>query len=97
VATRKKKNIYFTPEPDWEVLRDAKTEEEKEKAYSSVNSFVRTEIKDKVKINKTREWVKHKSPWDKKECEIMLASPDWVFKPSAIMFFTEDKLGYLPK
>ena len=97
MAKRKKKNFYYTPEPDWEVYLDAKTEEEKEKAYSSVNTFVRTEIKDKVKIDKAREWIKWQAPWDEKECDIILASPDWVFKSSSIIFFTEDKLGYLPK
>lgn len=97
MAKRKKKNIYYTPEPDWEVLSDAKTEEEKEKAYSSVNSFVRTEIKDKAKINKAREWIKYKAPWDEKECEIILESPDWVFKSTALILFTESKLGYMPK
>lgn len=97
MAKRKKKNFYYTPEPDWEMYLDAKTEEEKEKAYSSVNTFVRTEIKDKVKIDKAREWIKWQSPWDEEECDIILESPDWVFKASSEMFFTEDKLGYLPK
>jgi hypothetical protein len=93
----KKKDFYYTPEPDWEEFLDAKTEEEKEKAFSSVNYFVRTEINDKVKITKTREWIKHKAPWNKKDREIILASPDWVFSSSSITFFIEDKLGYLPE
>ncbi len=97
MAKRKSKNIYFTPEPDWKSYVDLKTEEERSKAFRNCEYFVRTEVKDKEKITLTREWIKNKAPWTKKEKELILGQPDWGFSASSSSFYIESKVGWLPE
>ena len=97
MAKRKSKNVYFTPEPDWQKYVDVKTEEERLKAFRECDYFARTEIKDKLKTELTRLWIKTKSPWTEKERKIILANPDWAFTPSGGTFYIESKVGFIPE
>ncbi len=97
MAKRKSKNVYFTPEPDWQKYVDVKTEEERLKAFRECDYFARTEIKDKLKTELTRLWIKTKSPWTDKERKIILANPDWAFTPSGGTFYIESKVGFIPE
>ncbi len=97
MAKRKSKNVYFTPEPDWQMYSDVKTEEEKEKAFRNCDYFARTEIKDKLKVELAKTWIKEKSGWTKQEIKIILANPDWAFTSSGGTYYLENKLGFIPE
>ena len=97
MAKRKSKTVYFTPEPDWQKYADVKTEEEKEKAFRNCDYFARTEIKDKLKVELAKSWIKEKSGWTKEEIKIILANPDWAFTSSGGTYFLENKLGFIPE
>ena len=97
MAKRKTKNVYFTPEPDWQKYTDFKSEEDRQKAFRECDYFARTEIKDKLKVEHAKTWIKEKSGWSSKDIKIILANPDWAFTPSGGTFYVESKLGYIPE
>ena len=97
MATRKQKNVYFTPEPKWETFKKLVDPTEQSKAYQDCQYFIRTEINDKKRITLTRKWIKEESNWDAGDIEVILRNPDWTFGSSSSAFFFKTKVGYLPE
>ena len=97
MATRKQKNVYFTPEPKWETFKKLVDPTEQSKAYQDSQYFIRTEINDKKRITLTRKWIKEESNWDPSDIEVILRNPDWAFGSSSSAFFFNSKVGYLPE
>ena len=97
MAKRKSKNVYFTPEPDWKKYAAVTSEEDKLKAFRECDYFARTEIKDKLKVELAKKWIKEKSGWTSKEVKTILANPDWAFTSSGGTYFLENKLGFIPE
>jgi hypothetical protein len=97
MATRKQKNVYFTPEPKWETFKKLVDPTEQSKAYQDCQYFIRTEINDKKRITIARKWIKEESDWDAGDIEVILRNPDWTFGSSSSAFFFKTKVGYLPE
>tara|TARA_R110000803_G_scaffold25524_8_gene61031 strand:+ start:6211 stop:7365 length:1155 start_codon:yes stop_codon:yes gene_type:complete len=96
MAKRKAKTVYFTPEPNWAKMVGITDQETMGKAYQDVQYFVRTEIKDKEKIALTKAWIKNKSNWDSADVELILKCPDYSFGATSSVFYTFDKVGFMP-
>lgn len=90
---KKKKTIV--PEPKWEKLCKAKTEEEKVDAWHKCDEFVHFEVTDKEQLHAMRRWIELQSNWD-----LVVESktiPDNYLLSFAKNGWKARRLGYMPE
>lgn len=59
-----KKKKTLVPEPNWEKLRKAKTEEQKEAAFRTAHDYVHYEIPEREHLHWLKAWIKKHSGWN---------------------------------
>lgn len=59
-----KKKATLVPEPKWERLRKAKTEQDRYNAFLLCEDFVHYEVTDKERLHSMKKWVRDFSGWD---------------------------------
>lgn len=90
-----KKKKTLIPEPAWENLAKAKTEEQKLASFKKAIDFAHYEVPDKEKVHATRDWIILNSGWDMVESAKTV--PDvWLSSISKICWLAR-KLGYIPE
>jgi hypothetical protein len=97
MARRKQKTVYLTPEPNWDKYKNIADEEGRIKAFQDAQYFIRTEIGDKKRLLRCKNWLKKDSGWTNEELEIILRNPDWNFNSTSTSVFFLDKVGYMPQ
>ena len=58
-----KPKATLTPEPKWDVLRKAETEEDRLAAWLSCDYYVHTEVIEKAYIHSTKKWIRDYTDW----------------------------------
>ena len=97
MARRKQKTVYLTPEPNWDKYKNIADEEGRIKAFQDAQYFIRTEIGDKKRLLRCKNWLKKDSGWTNEELEVILRNPDWNFNSTSTSVFFLDKVGYMPQ
>lgn len=92
----KTKITYFSPEPDWKNFINAKSDEEKVKAFERCDYFVHFEVSDKDKTAAFKKWLKSSSGFTKDEISDISKNPDWAFGTVGKWAFIHNKVGYMP-
>ena len=95
MAKRKKKSIYLMPEPKWQSINEAKTEEEKQKIYRQFEYFVHYEISDKVADPTVTTWLEKDSGLDKELVKKLKRVPATWFRTFAKHTYIWVKAGYM--
>ena len=96
-ATKKftpKKKKTLTPEPNWDKLAKAKTEEDKYAAWLDCDDFCRYELTDREIIHAMRRWIELESGWNLAEESRMI--PETYINSFARNGWKARKLGYIP-
>ena len=89
---KKKKTI--TPEPNWDKLAKAKTEEGKVAAWKNCEDYVHYEVTDKELLHSIKKWIRLHSEWNlSNEAEII---PDTFLLTYAKNGWKAMKLGWMP-
>ena len=89
-----KKIKTLIPEPNWERLSKAKTEEKQVAAYNDCVDFVHYEVSERDQVAGLKKWVRNFSGWDLHEQTKVL--PDTFMTPFAKYGFIACQLGYMP-
>jgi len=89
-----KKKLTLIPEPNWEKLSKAKTEDDKIAAFKSATDYVHYEISDREKIHWLKKWIREYSEWDMHEETVVI--PDVYLISSSKFGWIAIKLGYMP-
>lgn len=93
--TKRKRQVYLVPEPNWGEATLAVTEEERKKIYNANEYFIHNEIGNKECYNSFREWVKKESGWTKDEIKRTLAAPDYAFLTISKYTWWALKVGWM--
>mgnify|MGYP000945801465 FL=1 len=89
-----KKKKTLIPEPDWDKLRKAKTEENKIAAFKSVADFVHFEVSDKEQLHWLKKWIREYSDWNMHE-ETVVIPPAYLTSFSKYGWIAI-RLGFIP-
>ena len=89
-----KKKATLVPEPKWDRLRKAKTEQDQYKAYLDVEDYVHYEVTDKERLHSMKKWVRDKSGWDVPNLAVL---PDTYLLAFAKQGWKFYQLGYMPE
>lgn len=95
--TKRKRQIYLVPEPNWGEAQLAVTEKERQKIYNASEYFIHNEISNKECYKSFRDWVKTTSGWTKDEIKRTLAAPDWAFVSISKYTWWALKVGWMLK
>jgi len=88
-----KKKQTLVPEPKWDRLRKAKTEQDRYNAFLSVEDYVHYEVTDREYLHSMKKWVRDHSGW-----EVDLTSlPDTYLLAFAKQGWKYFQLGYMPE
>lgn len=90
-----KKKKTLVPEPKWDKLRKAKTEEQKYAAWLECDDFVRHEITDREVTHAIRRWIELESGWDLAEEAKKI--PETFLSAYAKNGWKARTLGYMPQ
>jgi len=90
-----KKKKTLVPEPKWDKLRKAKSEEDQNNAFITSFDFVHFEISDKDQLHWLKKWIREISDWDLHNESVTL--PDVYMLPFAKYGWLAIQLGYMPK
>lgn len=93
--TKRKRQVYLLPEPNWGKASLAVTEEDRAKIYKEADYFIHQEIPNKECYKSFREWVKKESGWTKDEIKRTLAAPDWAFLTISKYTWWALKVGWM--
>ena len=99
MATKKgkfvpKKKRTLISEPNWDQLRKASTEEDRENAFKIASDFVHYEVPEKEHLHWMKAWIREKSNWDLNDNIVEL--PDAYLVPFAKYGWLAVMLGYIP-
>lgn len=67
-----KKKKTLIPEPNWDKLRKAKTEEERIEAFVKCEDFAHMEADPKLALHWLKKWIREESGWDMHEETVIL-------------------------
>ena len=95
--TKRKRQVYLVPEPNWGEATLAVTEEDRTKIYRASEYFIHNEISNKECYQSFRDWVKTESGWTKDEIKRTLAAPDWAFVSISKYTWWALKVGWMLK
>jgi len=90
-----KKKKTLVPEPNWEKLKKAKTEEQKLESFKIANDYVHFEVSDREQLHWLKKWVRERSGWDLHEETITL--PDVYMIPFAKHGWLSIMLQFMPE
>jgi len=90
-----KKNIYLMPEPNWQDINNAKTDEERLSLYRKFEYFVHYEIPDKKTDATVATWLDKESGLDKDLIKKLKKVPDVWFRSFAKHTYIWSKTGYM--
>ena len=97
-ATKKftpKKKKTLTPEPNWDKLAKAKTEETKYSAWLDCDEFCRMELTEREVSHAMRRWIELESGWNLAEESRLI--PETYINSFARNGWKARKLGYMPE
>jgi len=95
VKLTKKKIKTLIPEPNWEKLYKAKTEDERMDAWHICEDFVHYEVTDREHLHSLKRWVETESGWNlTEEAKII---PDTFLHVFAKNGWKARQLGYMPE
>lgn len=94
--SRKKKKVTLIPEPNWDRLRKAKSEEVREKAFRECEDFVHQEIPDREQLHWMKKWLRDESGWDNVH-QNSVTLPDVFLVAYAKSGWKAIQLGYMPE
>jgi hypothetical protein len=94
VKPTKKKIKTLTPEPNWEKLRKAKTEEDRMIAWRDCDDFVHFEVTDREHLHSLKRWIETESGWGLTEETKII--PDTFLHVFAKNGWKARQLGYMP-
>jgi len=83
MAKRKQKSIYLMPEPNWQDINHAKTDEERQSIYRKYEYFVHYEVADKKADATIQTWLEKDSGLDKELVKKLKRVPDVWFRSFA--------------
>jgi hypothetical protein len=89
-----KKKQTLVPEPNWERLSKAKTQDAMYKAFIKVADFVHYEVPEREQIHWLKKWIREESGWDLHEETKIL--PDVHMMAFAKWGWIAIKLGFTP-
>lgn len=88
-----KKKATLVPEPKWERLRKAKTEQDRYNAFLSCEDFVHYEVTDRERLHSMKKWVRDASGWGVD----VTALPDTFLLSFAKQGWKFIQLGFMPE
>jgi hypothetical protein len=89
-----KKKATLVPEPKWDRLRKAKTEQDQYNAFLQCEDYVHYEVTDKERLHSMKKWVRDISGWDVPNLTVL---PDTYLLSFAKQGWKFYKLGYMPE
>jgi len=89
-----KKKLTLVPEPNWEKLSKAKTEDDKIAAFKAAADYVHFEISDREQIHWLKKWIREYSDWDMHDETVII--PDVYLTSFSKYGWTAIKLGFMP-
>lgn len=92
-----KKKKTLTPEPNWDKLKKAKTEEEQVSAWMECDAYVHTEVTEREYLHSTKKWIRDRSGWGAEVYEEALKIPDVFLATIGKSGWKAYLLGYMPK
>ena len=90
-----KKKKTLVPEPNWDKLSKAKSEEARYAAWLDCDEFCRMELSDRETIHPMRRWIELESGWDLTEESKIV--PETYINAYARNGWKARKLGYMPE
>lgn len=90
----KKRSLYVLPEPNWELLRNLTTEEDRLQAFYDCNYFAHYEIADITGVAALKKWFKKN--WSAEDMQYISKVSDSTFMSLGKYGFVWSKLGYMP-
>lgn len=90
-----KKKKTLIPEPNWDKLRKAKTEENKIAAFKMAEDFAQYEADPKLALHWLKKWIREESGWDMHEETVIL--PDVYMSTFAKHGWKAMQLGFMPE
>lgn len=90
-----KKKRTLIKEPNWDILRKAVTEEERENAFKKADDFVHYEVPEREHLHWLKKWIREKSGWNLDSNIIEL--PDTYMVSFAKYGWIAIRLGFIPK
>jgi len=92
-----KKKKTLTPEPNWDKLKKAKTEEEQIAAWMECDAYVHTEVTEREYLHSTKKWIRDRSGWDHGVYEEAIKIPDVFLATIGKSGWKAYLLGYMPE
>lgn len=89
-----KKKKTLIPEPNWDKLRKAKTEEEKLAAFKAAEDFAQYEADPKLSMHWLKKWIREDSGWDMHHATVIL--PDTYMATFSKHGWKAVQLGFMP-
>lgn len=89
---RPKKTL--TPQPKWDKLSKAKTEEERMIAWNKCEEFVHNEVTEREYVRSLKMWIRNKSDWNVDDK--LLVIPETFLMSTAKNGWKAIKLGFMP-
>lgn len=90
-----KKKVTLTPEPEWDILRKAKTEEERLAAWHECDYYVHTEVTDREYLHSTKKWIRDHTNWNVSDKVVLI--PDVYLAMIGKHGWKAYMLKYMPK
>lgn len=90
-----KKKKTLIPEPNWDKLKKANSEEDKISAFKSASDFVHFEVSDREQIHWLKKWIREYSGWDMHEETVTI--PDVYLTSFSKYGWTAIRLGFMPE
>jgi len=94
-TTPRKKQVSLIPEPNWDRLKKAKSEEVREKAFRECEDYVHQEVPDREQLHWLKKWLRDESGWDNAH-QNSVTIPDVFLLAYAKSGWKAIKLGYMP-
>lgn len=87
-----KKKATLVPEPKWDRLRKAKTEQDQYNAFIACEDFVHYEVPDRERLHWMKKWIREESGWDVDLSQL----PDVYLSSMAKHGWKAIQLGFMP-
>ena len=88
-----KKKATLVPEPKWDRLRKAKTEQDRYNAFIACEDYVHYEVTDKERLHSMKKWVRDFSGWEVDMADL----PDTYLLSFAKQGWKYFQLGFMPE
>ena len=92
-----KKKKTLTPEPNWDKLKKAETEEEQLSAWMECDAYVHTEVTVREYLHSTKKWIRDRSGLDHEVYEEAIKIPDVFLATIGKSGWKAYLLGYMPE